>query len=108
MSVNYGCIKFLDSMTFQQDSLEKLAESLNDQDYIRLKQQFPNQWMILKKKLAYPYEYYKSLEDYEKPIHELLKSGKEAFYSKIKNKYPSQEEIDRINQIIKFNKYQKW
>ena len=40
MSVNYGCVKFLDSMRFQQDSLEKLTESLKDDDYIHLKNIF--------------------------------------------------------------------
>ena len=37
MSVIYACIKFLDSMRFQQASLEKLTESLKDDDYIHLK-----------------------------------------------------------------------
>ena len=83
MSVNYGCVKFLDTMRFQQDSFEKLTESLNDHDYFHLKQQFPNHWMIPKKKLAYPYEFSESLDDYEKPIEELLKSGKEAYFRKV-------------------------
>ena len=101
MSVNYGCIKFLDSMRFLTTSLEKLTESLKDEDYIHLKRHFPNHWMLLKNKLAYPYEFYKTLEDYEKPIEELLESGNEAYFSKTKNKIPDQEEIDRTNQIIK-------
>ena len=101
MCVNCGCIKFLDSMRFQQDSLEKLRESLNDQDYIHLKQQFPNHWMLLKEKLAYPYEFFKTLEDYEKPIKNFLRSGKEAYFSKVKNECHDQEEIDRTNEIIK-------
>ena len=101
MSVNYGCIKFLDSMRFQQDSLEKLTESLEDDDYIHLKRNFPNHWMLLKNKLAYPYEFYKTLEGYEKFIEELLKSGKEAYFIKTKNKIPDKEEIDRTNEIIK-------
>ena len=75
-------------MTFQQASLEKLTKSLNDQDYIHLGRHFPNQWMLLKKKLAYPYEFYKTLEDSEKPKEELLKSGEEAFFSKTRNKNP--------------------
>ena len=101
MSVNYGCIKFLDSMRFQTDSLEKLTESLKNDDYIHLKKHFPNHWMLLKNKLAYPYEFYKTLEDYERPIKELLQAGKEAYFSKTKNKIPDLEEIDRTNQIIK-------
>ena len=101
MSVNFGCIKFLDSMRFQPDSLEKLTESLKDEDYIHLKRQFPNHWMLLKNKLAYPYEFYKTIEDYEKPIEELLKAGNEKYYSKTKNKIPDQEEINRTNEITK-------
>ena len=101
MSVNFGCIKILDSMRFQQDSLEKLTESLKDEDYIHLKRNFPNHWNLLKKKLAYLYEFYKNLEDYEKPIEELVKAGKEAYFSKTKNEIPDQEEIYRRNEIIK-------
>ena len=101
MSVNYGCIKFLDSMRFLSASLEKLTESLNDIDYIHLKNHFPNHWMLLENKLAYPYEFYKTLEDYEKPIDELLRAGKDAYFSKTANKIPDQKEIDRTNEIIK-------
>ena len=57
--------------------------------------------MLLKNKLAYPYEFYKTLEDYEKPIGELLYAGKEAYLSKTANKIPDQKEIDRTNEIIK-------
>ena len=101
MSVKYGCVRFLDSMRFQPDSLEKLTESLTDDDYIHLKSNFPNHWMIFKKKLAYPYEYYKTIEDYENPIDTLLHCGNEAYYSRTKNSIPDQEEIDRTNEIIK-------
>ena len=33
MALTYRCIKFLDSMTFQQDSLEKVTDSLSDRLY---------------------------------------------------------------------------
>ena len=69
-------------MRFQQDSMEKLTESLKDEDYIHLKRHFLNHWMLLKNKLAYPYDFYKTIEDYEKPIDELLKSGKETSFSR--------------------------
>ena len=101
MSVNYGCIKFLDSMRFQTASLENLTESLKNGDDIHLKKHFPNHWTLLKNKLAYPYEFYKTLEDYERPIDELLEFGDEAYFSKTKKKIPDKEEIDRTNKIIK-------
>ena len=69
-------------------------------DYIHLKQQFPSHWMLLKKKLAHPYEYYKNLQDYEKPIEKLIESRKEAYFRKVENKCPDQEEIHRTNEII--------
>ena len=47
---------------------------------------------ILTKKLAYPYEYFNSIEDYQKPVNNLKK---EDFFSKLKNKYPDDEEIER-------------
>ena len=65
-------------MRFQQDSLEKITESLKDEDYIHLKRHFPNHWMLLKKKLAYPYEFYKTLEDHEKQIEELKRYGEKT------------------------------
>ena len=57
--------------------------------------------MLFKNKLAYPYEFYKTLKDYERPIEELLKAGNEAYFSKTANKIPDQKEIDRTNEIIK-------
>ena len=74
MSVKYGCIQFLESMRFQPGSMEFLTESSKDEDWIHLKEEFPNHWGILKKKLAHPYEFHKNLEGYEEPIERLLKS----------------------------------
>ena len=78
-----------------------MTESLKDNDYIHLKRHFPNHWKLLKNKLADPYEFYKTLEDYERPIQELLESGKEAYFSRTKNRIPDQEEIDKTNKIIR-------
>ena len=49
MSVKYGFVNFLDSMGFQQDSLKKLTESLNDQNYIHLKRSFQNTGCYLRR-----------------------------------------------------------
>ena len=37
--------------------------------------------MTIKKKLAYPYEYFKNVEDYEKPIEVFMKCGKETYFN---------------------------
>ena len=56
---------------------------------------------ILTKKFAHPYEYFNSIDDYQKPVDNLKKEG---FFSKFKNKYPSGKEIERtMNTLIRFN-----
>ena len=53
---------------------------------------FPVKCANTGKKLAYAYEYFKSIDDYRKPIDNLKK---EDFLSKLKNASPSGEEIER-------------
>ena len=56
---------------------------------------------VINKKLAYPYEYFNKIEDYNKPVDNLENKD---FYSKLKNKRPDDIEIDRTREIIeKFN-----
>ena len=42
-----------------------------------LKTEFPDEWNYLNKKLAYPYEYFNSLDDSQKPVENL---NKEDFF----------------------------
>ena len=84
------------------DSIKKIEEALlnymgeNDLELLNL--EFPDKWKFSTKKLAYPYEYFNSIDDYQK-LDDNLK--KEDFFSKIKNDYPSDEEIERTKEIIK-------
>ena len=55
-------------------------------------------WKFLTKELAYPYEYFNSINDYKNPVDNLKK---EDFFSKLKNKCPDDEEIERTKEIIK-------
>ena len=84
------------------DKIEKLEEALIDyigeNDLKILKTGFPDKWKYLTKKLAYPYEYFNSIEDYQKPVDNL---EKEHFFSKLKNKCPDDEEIERTRMIIR-------
>ena len=68
--------------------MEKLEEALlifmGEGDLRFLKTGFPDKWKFLPKKLAYPYEFFNSLDDYQKPVNNLQK---EEFFSKLKNKY---------------------
>ena len=63
-----------------------------------MKKEFPDKWQYLNKKLAYPYQYFNSINDYEKPVDYLKK---EDFFSKLKNDYPDDDEIERTKEIVK-------
>ena len=63
--------------------------------------EFPDKWKFLTKKLAYPFEYFNSFDDCQKPVNKLKK---EDFFSKLKNRYPDDKEIKRTKEIIeRFN-----
>ena len=97
--MRYGCITFIDSYRFLSSSLDKLVKNLDENDFLILKKVFPEYWNILNKKLAYPYEYFNKIEDYQKPVANLKK---EDFFSKLKNECPDDSEIERTKQTIKF------
>ena len=77
---------------------EALLDYMGENDLKILKTGFPEKWNFLTKKLAYPYEFFNCIEDYQKPVDNLTK---EDFFSKLKNKCPDDEEIERTNKIIK-------
>ena len=56
--------------------------------------------------MTYPYEHFKSIEDYEKPIEKVQQLGKDAYYSNLNNDYPDHLEIERTNHIINVFKIQ--
>ena len=70
---------------------------MGENDLKNLKTGFPSKWKYLTKKLAYPYEYFNSIEDYKKPVNKLEKKD---FFSKLKNKCPDDEEIQRTMDIF--------
>ena len=95
--VKYGCIRFIDSYRFFSESLDTLVKNLVEAEFKILKKEFPDKWQYLNKNLAYPYDYFNSIEDYQKPVDNL----KRDFFSKLKNDYPDDEEIERTKQIFK-------
>ena len=84
------------------DKIDELEEALlnyiGENDLKILKTKFPDKWKYLTKKLAYPYEYFNSIEDYSKPVDNLQNKN---FFSKLKNKYPDDNGIDRTREINK-------
>ena len=97
-SVKYGYIRFIDSYRFLSESLDKLFKKLDEADFKILKKDFPDKWQYLNKKLAYPYEYFNKIDDFKKPVDNLKK---EDFFSKLKNDYPDDVEIERTKEIVK-------
>ena len=80
---------------------EALLDYMGQNELKILKTGFPNKWKYSTKKLAYPYEFFNSIDDYQKPVDNL---EKEDFFGKLKNKCPDDEEIERTKEIIeKFN-----
>ena len=78
--------------------MDKLVKNLDEDDFKSLKKEFPDKWQYLNKKQAYPYQYFNSINDYRKPVDNLKK---EDFFSKLKNDYPDDDEIERTKEIIK-------
>ena len=40
-----------------------------------LKKKFPDKWQYLSQKLAYPYQYFKSIDDYQRPVDNIKKTS---------------------------------
>ena len=79
--------------TLEEASLNYMGEN----DPKILKTGFLDEWKNLTKKLAYPYEYFNSIEDYQKLVDNLKK---EDFFSKLKNDCPDDEAIQRTKEMI--------
>ena len=47
-------------------SLDGLVENLKEDDFKIFEKEFPDKWQYLNKKLAHPYEYFNSIDDYYK------------------------------------------
>ena len=77
---------------------ETLLDYMGENDLKVLETGFPDKWKFLTKELAYPYEYFNSIDDYQKSVDNL---EKEHFFSKLKNKCPGDEEIERTMDIVK-------
>ena len=102
VSVQVGCLRFLDSYRFLSSSLQKLITSLNDFPYMQ------NEGLtddLFKKKLAYPYEKFNLnnlREATHKATHEPLNLNltKEDYWSTLNQSYPCEDDIKRTQQLI--------
>ena len=93
VSVDVGCLRFLDSYRFLHSGLDTLVKSINSfpiMDENGLDDE------LFEKKLAYPYEYF-TLDNIQEPLN----LTKEDFWSTLKQTTPPDEEINRTQEIIK-------
>ena len=80
---------------------EALVDIMGENDLKILKDEIDDKWKFLTRKSAYPYEFFNSINDYQKSVTDLKK---EDFFSKLKNKCPKDGEIARtMDSIKKFN-----
>ena len=67
---------------------------IGENDLVILKTEFADiERKYLTKKLAYPYDYFNTLDDYQKPVDNLKK---EKFFSKLKNDCPCDQKKHKI------------
>ena len=92
VSVQVGCLRFLDSYRFLSSSLQKFVTSLNDFPYMQNEALTDD---LFKKKLAYPYEKF-NLNN----LHEPLNLTKEDYWSTLTQSHPCEDDIKRTQQLI--------
>ena len=63
-----------------------------------MKSETPDEWKHSTKTLAYPYECFNSIDDYQKPVGNIKK---EDFFNKLKNDYPIDKEKERTKEFFK-------
>ena len=96
VSVQVGCLRFLDSYRFLSSSLQKLIASL---DTLKFMNSDGLNDDLFKKKLAYRYEKF-NLDNLQEPLN----LTKEDSWSTLTQSYPCDDDIKRTQQLIdKYN-----
>ena len=96
VSVQVGCLRFLDSYRFLSSSLQKLIASLDTLKYMNSEGLIDD---LFKKKLAYPYEKFNP-NNFQEPLN----LTKEDFWSTLQQSYPCDDDIKRTQHLIdKYN-----
>ena len=97
VSVEVGCLRFLDSYRFLNSSLDKLITSIQSAaNTFPIMDENGLDDELFKKKLAYPYDNL-NLSNIQEPLN----LSPEDFWSTLKQTTPSLEEINRTQEFIK-------
>ena len=54
LSVVFGCIRFINSCSFLSNCLDETVKNLDNDDFVTLKEEFPDKWQISQQKLGIP------------------------------------------------------
>ena len=95
VSIQVGCLRFLDSYRFLSSRLDKLVKSL-DSFPIMDENGFKDK--LFKMKLTYPYEYL-NLDNIQEPLN----LTKEDYWSTLTQSYPSDDDIKRTQELFDKN-----
>ena len=109
VSVQIGCLRFLDSYRFLSSSLDKLVKSSDSLPIceasfaVMVENGFIDE--NFKKKLAYPYEYF-NLDNFDTQcaFGKPLNLTKEDYWSTLTQSYPSDGDTKRTQELIDKNK----
>ena len=84
LTFTVGQLRFIDSMQFMPTSLEKLAETLADDEFLYTKEGFPipEEFELVQQKGVYHYDYFDSFEKF----HETELPPKETFFNQLYDK----------------------
>ena len=78
--------------------IEEASPNYMGENDLKFKKKISDKWKCLDKKLASLHEYFNSSHDYQNSVDKLKK---EYFFSKLKNKCPSDEERERTKELFK-------
>ena len=88
----------IDSHKFLSSKLDSLVKTLDNDDFKFLKREFPDKRDYLDKTLAYPYEHFDNIDDYQNPLDNLKK---ENFFSKLKFDYARRKKQSEQKSLLK-------
>ena len=87
---------FIDSMQFTNSSLDSLVKNLSDNDFKYLSEEYNDEFLkLVKQKRVYPYEY---MDSYKK-FSEIKLPDRSKFFSSLKDKYISEKDYLKANDI---------
>ena len=78
---------------YENEKLRELLHIYISENHPKiLKTDFPDRWKFLSKNFAYPYEYFNSISDYQKPVNNIKKKD---FFNRMKNNCRRDNEIEK-------------